>query len=169
MDDLVWLKGGQEFTWVSERDGWKHVYAVSRDGKTVRLVTKGDFDVLEVKGIDDKGGWLYYVASPDNPTQKYLFRTRLDGKGKPERISPSARAGHSRLRPVAQLQVRHRDLLEPRQPAGHPAGPAAGQPGRSAPWWTTPGCARAWPGCAAGPVEWLIDPGGGRRQDARRC
>jgi dipeptidyl-peptidase-4 len=93
VDDLVWLNGGKEFTWVSERDGWKHVYAVTRDGKSVRLVTRGDFDVLEVKGIDDKGGWLYYVASPDNPAQKYLFRTRLDGKGKPERITPSAEAG----------------------------------------------------------------------------
>ena len=93
VDDLVWLNGGRQFTWVSERDGWKHVYAVSRDGKTVRLVSKGNFDVLEVEGIDDKGGWLYYVASPDNPTQKYLFRARLDGKGTPERISPRTEPG----------------------------------------------------------------------------
>jgi dipeptidyl-peptidase 4 len=93
VDDLVWLKGGKEFTWVSERDGWKHVYVVSRDGKTVRLVTPGAYDVLEVKGVDDKGGWLYYIASPDNPTQKYLFRTRLDGKGKAVRLSPVAEAG----------------------------------------------------------------------------
>jgi dipeptidyl-peptidase 4 len=93
VDDVVWLKGGKEFTWVSERDGWKHVYAVSRDGKSLRLLTRGDFDVLEVKGVDDKGGWLYYVASPDNPAQKFLFRTRLDGKGKAERISPSTEAG----------------------------------------------------------------------------
>jgi dipeptidyl-peptidase-4 len=93
VDDLVWLKGGKEFTWVSERDGWKHVYVVSRDGKTVRLVTPGAYDVLEVKGVDDKGGWLYYIASPDNPTQKYLFRTRLDGKGKAQRLSPVAEAG----------------------------------------------------------------------------
>jgi dipeptidyl-peptidase 4 len=93
VDDLVWLQGGKEFTWVSERDGWKHVYVVSRDGRSVRLVTRGAFDVLEVKGIDDKGGWLYYVASPDNPTQKYLFRTRLDGKGTPQRISPRVEAG----------------------------------------------------------------------------
>ncbi len=93
VDDLVWLQSGKEFTWVSERDGWKHVYAVSRDGKSVRLVTKGNFDVLEVKGIDDKGGWLYYVASPDNPTQKYLYRTRLDGKGTPQRISPQGEKG----------------------------------------------------------------------------
>ena len=50
VDDVVWLDKGKSFTWVSERDGWNHVYVVSRDGKKVRLVTQGDFDVLEVHG-----------------------------------------------------------------------------------------------------------------------
>ncbi len=67
VDDLVWLEGGKSFTWVSERDGWKHVYVVSRDGKRSRLVTKGDFDVLQIKGIDPKGGWLYYVGVAGEP------------------------------------------------------------------------------------------------------
>ena len=93
VDDLVWLDGGKSFTWVSDRDGWDHVYVVSRDGKKTRLVTKGDFDVLDVQGIDPKGGWLYYIASPENPVQRYLFRTRLDGKGKPERLSPARESG----------------------------------------------------------------------------
>ena len=93
VNDVVWLDHGTRFTWVSEHDGWNHVYAVSRDGKSVRLVTKGPFDVLGIEGIDDAGGWLYYVASPDNPTQKYLFRSRLDGKGTPERISPRSEPG----------------------------------------------------------------------------
>ncbi|HEY9445115.1 MAG TPA: S9 family peptidase [Gemmatimonadales bacterium] len=93
VDDFVWLDGGKSFTWVSERDGWKHVYVVSRDGRSSRLVTKGDYDVLQVKGIDPKGGWLYYIASPDNPVQRYLFRVRLDGKGTPERLSPARELG----------------------------------------------------------------------------
>ena len=93
VDNLVWLEDGKSFTWVSERDGWKHVYVVSRDGKRTRLVTKGDYDVLEIKGIDPKGGWLYYTASPDNPVQRYLFRSRLDGKGSPERLSPAREGG----------------------------------------------------------------------------
>jgi dipeptidyl-peptidase-4 len=93
VDDFVWLNGGKQFTWVSDRDGWNHVYVISRDGKQARLVTKGDFDVLQIKGIDPKGGWLYYIASPENPTQRYLFRTRLDGKGKPERLSPAGEPG----------------------------------------------------------------------------
>ena len=93
VDDVVWLDGGKSFTWVSERSGWRHVYAVSRDGKAVRPITQGAFDVLSVQGIDPRGGWLYYIASPENPTQRYLFRSRLDGKGKPERISPAREPG----------------------------------------------------------------------------
>ena len=51
------------------------------------------FDVLEIEGVDTKGGWLYYIASPDNPTQRYLYRSRLNGKGKPERLSPIKEPG----------------------------------------------------------------------------
>jgi dipeptidyl-peptidase 4 len=93
VDDLVWLDGGKSFTWVSERDGWNHVYVLSRDGKSVRLVTRGNYDVSKVVGADEKTGWLYFIASPDNPTQRYLFRTRLDGKGKAERLSPRNEPG----------------------------------------------------------------------------
>ena len=93
VDDVVWLGKGASFTWISERSGWKHAYAVSRDGKTVRPITQGGFDVIDVVGIDPKGGWLYYMASPDNPTQRYLFRSRLTGKGKPERITPTGEGG----------------------------------------------------------------------------
>lgn len=92
VDDLVWLDGGKRFTWVSERDGWTHVYVVSRDGRDVKLITPGDFDVINVIGTDDANEWVYYIASPDNPTQRYLWRARLDGRGKAERVSP---AGHS--------------------------------------------------------------------------
>ncbi len=93
VNDVVWLGGGKSFTWVSERDGWNHVYVVSRDGRSTRLLTRGAFDVLEIKGVDENGGWLYYIASPDNPTQRYLFRVRLNGKGAPERLSPAKEPG----------------------------------------------------------------------------
>lgn len=93
VDDLAWLDGGKRFLWVSERDGWEHAYVVSRDGKDIRLVTPGAFDVVQIVGVDGKGGWMYYIASPDDPTQRYLYRTRLSGKGKAERLSPAGQAG----------------------------------------------------------------------------
>jgi dipeptidyl-peptidase-4 len=77
---------------VSERDGWRHAYAVSRTGDA-RLITTGKFDLVSVSLVDEAGGWLYYIASPDNATQRYLYRSRLDGSGQPERITPSDLAG----------------------------------------------------------------------------
>ena len=93
VDNITWLNGGKSFTWVSERDGWSHVYLVSREGKSVRLVTRGAFDVMKVLGTDERGGWLYYLASPDQPSQRYLYRSRLNGRGAPERLSPRTDSG----------------------------------------------------------------------------
>ena len=103
-DDFNWLDEGRSFTWTSERDGWRHVYVVSRDGKSMKLVTPGEFDVINVEAVDEKGGWLYYAASPENATQRYLYRTRLDGTGRSERLSPAGQAGtHThRFSPDAQ-------------------------------------------------------------------
>lgn len=88
-----WINGGREFLWVSEKDGWRHIYRVSRDGKKEVLVTRGEFDVMDIMSIDEKGNYLYYMTSPQNATQSYLYRTRLDGKGTPERISPATQPG----------------------------------------------------------------------------
>jgi dipeptidyl-peptidase-4 len=92
-DDLVWLEGNQYFTWTSERDGWRHLYKVSRDGNQISQVTHGAFDVVSLECINPKTGYVYYIASPDNPTQRYLYRSRLDGKGDPQRISPEDERG----------------------------------------------------------------------------
>src|SRR5690606_11641301 len=93
VDDFHWVDDGKRFTWTSERDGWTHVYLVSRDGRNLRPLTRGNFDVLRVIGLDAKGGYLYYIASPDNPAQRYLFRVRVNGRGQPERLSPAGQAG----------------------------------------------------------------------------
>ena len=94
-DNIRWLDNEKYFTWTSERDGWQHLFKVSRDGKTSELITKGDFDVVNINCIDPAGGYVYYIASPDNFTQRYLYRSRLDGTGKAERITPANFAGHS--------------------------------------------------------------------------
>ncbi|NJD21351.1 MAG: S9 family peptidase [Melioribacter sp.] len=92
-DDLNWLKNGKEFTWVSERDGWRHIYLVSRDGKKIKLLTPGNYDVIDVQSIDEEDGWIYFMASPDNAAQRYLYRVSIDGKGKLERITPKEFSG----------------------------------------------------------------------------
>jgi dipeptidyl-peptidase-4 len=93
IDDWEWLDDGRRFLWVSERDGYRHVYSVPRDGSTSTAVTFGEYDVISVSLVDERGGWLYFIASPDNPTQRYLYRTRLDGRSPAERVTPASQPG----------------------------------------------------------------------------
>lgn len=92
-DHMHWLKGQQAFIWTSERDGWRHLYKVSRDGKETDLITKGAFDVVDMLGMDPAEEYVYYIASPENYTQRYLYRSRLDGKEEAERVSPAGMPG----------------------------------------------------------------------------
>ena len=102
VDDLRWLDGGKSFLWLSDRDGWRHLYRISRDGKSVRLLTPGPFDLISpdaafgepyVHAVDTTGKWAYFSASPDNATQRYLYRVGLDGKKRPERLTPAGQPG----------------------------------------------------------------------------
>jgi len=93
-DDLTWLDDGKYFTWRSDNSGWLHLYKVSRDGKEVKSITHGDFEIINLLTIDKKGGWIYYIAAPNTPTERYLFRSKLDGKGEPQQLSPVDKKGH---------------------------------------------------------------------------
>ncbi len=83
MDEWSWLDDGERFVWISERDGWRHAYLVSRDGQESKLLTPGDFDAISIDLVDEEGGWLYFIASPEAPGERYLFRATLDGSSKP--------------------------------------------------------------------------------------
>ena len=92
-DRLQWIEDGKEFLWLSERDGWRHIYRAPRHGgREPVLVTPGDFDVIELLAVDQKSNWAYFTASPDNPTQRYLYRVHLDGTGR-ERVTPTNEPG----------------------------------------------------------------------------
>ncbi len=78
--------------WLGESSGWNHLEAVA-DGGARRALTMGDWDVFAFLGADEDAGWAYLLASPDNVTQRYLYRTRLDGTGRPERLTPADQPG----------------------------------------------------------------------------
>jgi len=78
---------GHQFLTVSEKDGWMHVWAIDRSGHET-LVTRGAMDTAGIEGVDEKGGWLYFIASPNNATQRYLYRSPLDGSADPVRVTP---------------------------------------------------------------------------------
>lgn len=88
-----WISDTRNFIVLTEKDGWRHAYLVSRDEKKEILLTPGEYDVIGRLGIDEHKGWFYYYASPDNGTQKYLYRVRIDGKGKAERVTPLDQPG----------------------------------------------------------------------------
>jgi dipeptidyl-peptidase-4 len=92
---LPWSESGTRFIWLSERSGWRHAYSVDRGDGSLRPVTTGEFDVLAIEAVDDRNGWLYYAASHDNPTQRYLYRIRLDG-GESQRLTPAGQPGTHR-------------------------------------------------------------------------
>lgn len=91
---FVWLNGKKEFLWTSEKDGWAHLYRIAVDGSKETLITKGDFDMTDFLMADEKTNTVYFLASPTNATQKYLYKTKLDGKGKLEKVTPAGLDGN---------------------------------------------------------------------------
>lgn len=89
-----WVNKGQDFIWISEKDGWRHIYKISRDGKTITLLTKGNYDIGELQSIDEVNNYIYFTASPSNATQLYLYRVRINNsnrqfKDEAELLSPA--------------------------------------------------------------------------------
>jgi dipeptidyl-peptidase-4 len=80
-----WINNKQEFLWISEKDGWRHIYKISRDGKVTTLLTKGNYDIDQIKAIDEENNYVYFTASPDNPCQRYLYRVRINAISKNEK------------------------------------------------------------------------------------
>ena len=91
--DFKWVNNNKQFIWISERDGWRHLYLVNRDGSDITCVSPGNFDVIKLLHADSKTGDFYYIASPDNPTQRYLYHANFNKISKPHLINPEKEAG----------------------------------------------------------------------------
>ncbi|MBW1612379.1 MAG: DPP IV N-terminal domain-containing protein [Deltaproteobacteria bacterium] len=91
---LEWFNDYDNFLIISEKNGWRHAYTCSRDGMKQIDITPGEFDIIERVAVDKSEGWFYFSASPKNGTQSYLFRARLNGKGKPQRLTPVDQPGY---------------------------------------------------------------------------
>lgn len=85
--EFKWINNRQEFLWFSEKDGWRHLYRIGKDG-TENLITKGDYDVMDLLAFNEVKNEIYFYATPDNATQKYLYKSSMNGKGKATRVTP---------------------------------------------------------------------------------
>ena len=77
-DNLTFLADGQHFTWSSSMSGYNHIYLYDMEGHLTQI-TKGEFDVTEIYGVDEKNGFVYYQAAYPSPMDKQLFCAQLDG------------------------------------------------------------------------------------------
>jgi len=102
VNDVRWLDRDSRFTWMSERNGWRRMYGVSRDGATVRALSADSMDVTHpafvfgaqaVLGTDATNEYVYHYASPQNPTQLYLYRTSVRRPGVTTRVTPNDQPG----------------------------------------------------------------------------
>jgi dipeptidyl-peptidase-4 len=80
-DDLTFLKDGKRFLWSSERSGYRHVYLYDLEGKELAQVTKGDWEVVAVQGVDEAKRVMYFTAAEKSPLERHLYRVALDGSG----------------------------------------------------------------------------------------
>ncbi|MFT7449873.1 MAG: dipeptidyl-peptidase-4, partial [Patescibacteria group bacterium] len=72
-DNLTFLKNGKQFIWTSEESGFNHVYLYDLKGKMIRPLTKGDYDVTSLYGIDEKNNLIYYQAATQSPMQREIY------------------------------------------------------------------------------------------------
>ncbi len=97
-DDLRFLPSRRQFVWASLRNGHRHLYLHDYDGRLVRPLTAGDWDVdadrdAALRGVDDRRGLVYFMATRESPLERHLYSARLDGRdaGTPRRITGGAR------------------------------------------------------------------------------
>jgi dipeptidyl-peptidase-4 len=80
-DDLRFLKDGKRFLWSSERSGYRHIYLYDLEGKELAQLTKGDWEVFALSGVDEAKGLVYFTAAEKSPLERQLYRVALDGSG----------------------------------------------------------------------------------------
>lgn len=92
-DDLPVVDKGNAFLMITEKDGWRHIYKVGINGGEEQLLTPGNYDIATFYLVDEKSKYLYFNASPDNATQRYLYRASLKDNGKKEKVTNEAYSG----------------------------------------------------------------------------
>jgi dipeptidyl-peptidase-4 len=107
------LGDNQRFLWLSERDGWLHLYLYSNDGELQAQLTGGNwmidrprFENIPFIGVDERGGWVYFAATNPDPRERHLYRVRLDGSGL-ERLSQQPGVHELDLSPDGQFLLDH--------------------------------------------------------------
>jgi dipeptidyl-peptidase-4 len=102
-DNPRWLRDGS-FIWRSERTGWSHLYGYAADGKLVRQITSGPWEVRGLDAVDESGGWVYFHGTEHSHISEHVYRVRLDGAGL-KRLSQAEGNHNPSFNPTATLFI----------------------------------------------------------------
>lgn len=105
-DMMTFPEGSHEFFWISDRDGWQHVYRYDYSGKLIQQITHGTWSVTRVEGMDAKRGLLFYSSTQDSPLQRQLYEIRLDGTHA-RKLTSDAGTHHINMAPDGQYYIDH--------------------------------------------------------------
>ena len=81
-DNLTFYKDDSGFLWTSEKDGFNHIYLYQISGKERRQITKGNWEVTNFYGYDDKNKVLYFQSNEESPLERNIYRVNIWGKSK---------------------------------------------------------------------------------------
>jgi len=116
VDDMMsFPSNSREFFWLSDRDGFQHLYRYDYSGKLLNQVTKGNFSVTRIEGSDPKSQTIYFTSTEPSPLQRQLYSVRFDGSGK-RRITTAEGTHRINMSPTATYFIdRYSSLRQPTQ------------------------------------------------------
>ncbi len=85
--DILFLQGKDEIIWTSESSGFNHAYLYDYNGKLIKQITNGEWEITSVEAVDEENRLLYFYGKKDSPVEQNIYRINLDGENL-ERISP---------------------------------------------------------------------------------
>ena len=89
-NNLTYLSDNKSFVLTSEKNGYRHVYHYGTDGKLIKQITQGEWEVSSVAGVDENSGKLYFTSAEKSPMERHLYSIGLDGSAKTEMTNESA-------------------------------------------------------------------------------
>ena len=120
-NNLRFLSDGKRLLWSSERTGFRHLYVYSTEGRLLKQVTRGDWEVSQVVGVDEQRGEVYYVSSEKDALERHLYRAGLNGKGK-QQLTSLAGTHTVSMSPTCAFYIgSHSSLQEPARRSLHQA------------------------------------------------
>ena len=112
-DLMTFPENSHEFFWVSDRDGFQHVYRYDYSGKLVQQVTRGPWSVTRIEGTDAAKQTIYFTSTNPSPLERQLWKVKFDGTG----LTRITTSGKCPLRVANALRVLHRHVVVSRAAA----------------------------------------------------